>query len=265
MSVEPEHQAGRPRAGRLEVRGLSVHHPGQAAPALRGVSLTVEPGTIHAVIGPSGSGKSSLLRSLNLMSVEFDGARLSGSVRLDGEEIVGAALDVARLRRRLGLVLSAPHLLPRSIRGNLVYGPRLAGVRGRVDLEERVEESLRAAQLWEEVKDRLDGSPRSLSGGQQQRLCLARALALRPDVLLLDEPCAGLDPISTLRIEETLRAQRERTTFVLSTSNTRQAARVGDRVAFLLLGEVVEDAPATQLFTAPRDPRTNAYLSGRIG
>jgi phosphate transport system ATP-binding protein len=163
------------------------------------------------------------------------------------------------------MVFATPQPLPRSIYENLVFGPRLAGTRNRGELDGLVEESLRAAQLWDEVKDRLHGSALALSGGQQQRLCIARSLALKPEVVLLDEPCSGLDPISTLRIEEALEELKRQFTFVLVTNNTKQAARVGDRVAFFLMGELVEDAPAQHLFTAPRDPRTNDYLSGRFG
>ena len=248
---------------KILVEDLSISYRGHSV--LRGVSLRIQPNTIHAMIGPAGSGKTSFLRTLNLLAQEVDGAEVRGRVLLDGVDLLAGGVDVTRLRRRVGMVFAQPQPLPRSIYDNLVFGPRLAGLRGRAALDERVEESLRAAQLWDEVKDRLHTSALKLSGGQQQRLCIARSLALNPEVVLLDEPCSGLDPISTLRIEETLEVLKDRITFVLVTNNTKQAARVGDRVAFFLMGELVEDAPAERLFTAPRDKRTNDYLSGRFG
>ncbi len=248
---------------KIEIRDLSVRYG--AATALRDVNLKIRPRSIHAFIGPAGSGKTSLLRTLNLLTTEVDGARIDGAVTLDGRHLLLGEVPLAQLRRRVGMVFATPQPLPRSIYENLVFGPRLAGVRRRAELDALVEESLRAAQLWDEVKDRLGSSALKLSGGQQQRLCVARSLALKPEVLLLDEPCSGLDPISTLRIEETLEQLSAQITIVLVTNNTKQAARVGDRVAFFLLGEMVEDAPADRLFTAPSDPRTNDYLSGRFG
>jgi phosphate transport system ATP-binding protein len=226
------------------------------------VDLAVWPKSIHALIGPAGSGKTSLLRAINHLATEVDGAKVEGTILIDGTEV---ERDLAKLRRRVGMVFAQPQPLPRSIWANLAFGPQMAGVRDRHTLDERVEESLRAAQLWDEVKDRLHSSALALSGGQQQRLCLARTLALKPEVVLLDEPCSGLDPISTLKIEETLEELKSTITIVLVTNNTKQAARVGDRVGFFLLGELVEDAPADRLFTAPSDQRTNDYLSGRFG
>ena len=248
---------------KIEVVDLSVRYGSSVV--LRGVNLRIRERSIHAIIGPAGSGKTSLLRTLNLLAIEVDGARVDGAVTLDGKHLLLGEVPLAQLRRRVGMVFASPQPLPRSIYENLVFGPRLAGVRKRVDLDALVESSLRQAQLWDEVKDRLDVSALKLSGGQQQRLCVARSLALQPEVLLLDEPCSGLDPISTLKIEEALTELSERITIVLVTNNTKQAARVGDRVAFFLLGEMVEDAPADRLFTAPSDPRTNDYLSGRFG
>ena len=233
--------------------------------ALRDVNLSIEPRSIHAFIGPAGSGKTSLLRVLNLLATEVDGASVDGTVTLDGKHLLLGEVPLPSLRRRVGMVFATPQPLPRSIYANLTFGPRLAGVKRRAELDAVVEESLRAAQLWDEVKDRLDSSALKLSGGQQQRLCVARSLALKPEVLLLDEPCSGLDPISTLRIEQALEQLSAEITIVLVTNNTKQAARVGDRVAFFLLGEMVEDAPAESLFTAPKDQRTNDYLSGRFG
>jgi phosphate transport system ATP-binding protein len=245
----------------IQVKDLSIFY-GQRC-ALRGVNLTIAKNQIHAFIGPAGSGKTSFLRVLNRLATEVDGARVEGQVLLDGKNI--DEVEISRLRRRVGMVFAQPQPLPRSIYANLVFGPKLAGVRKRAELDALVEESLKAAQLWDEVKDRLDLSALALSGGQQQRLCIARSLALKPEVVLLDEPCSGLDPISTHRIEEAMEELKSQFTFVLVTNNTKQAARVGDRVAFFLMGELVEDAPADRMFTAPRDERTNDYLSGRFG
>lgn len=251
----------RPRSPKIEIEKLSVFYADRQA--LREVSLDIWPYQIHAFIGPAGGGKTSILRVLNRLASEVDDARITGELRLDGQDLM--TLEVAALRRRVAMVFATPQPLPRSIYENLVFGPRLAGIHKRADLEVLVEESLRAAQLWEEVRDRLHASALKLSGGQQQRLCIARALALRPEVILLDEPCSGLDPISTHRIEETLRELKSRYTFVLVTNNTKQAARVADRVAFFLMGQLIEDAPTDRLFTAPKDERTNDYLSGRFG
>ncbi len=250
-----------PNGPKIEIRKLSVFYAER--PALRAVSLEIWPRQIHAFIGPAGGGKTSLLRVLNRLAIEVDAARITGELRLDGQDVM--TLEVAALRRRVAMVFATPQPLPRSIYENLVFGPRLAGIRKRPDLDALVEESLRAAQLWDEVRDRLHTSALHLSGGQQQRLCIARALALHPEVILLDEPCSGLDPISTHRIEETLRELKSRYTFVLVTNNTKQAARVADRVAFFLMGQLIEDAPTERLFTAPSDQRTNDYLSGRFG
>ena len=248
---------------KLDVRALHVRY-GRVA-AVRGLDLAVPAGSIYAIIGPARSGKTSLLRTINLLSLEVDGAEADGRILVDGEDILRSDIDRARLRRRIGMVFATPQPLPGTIRDNLVFGPRLAGVHGQARLAALVESSLRAAQLWDEVKDRLDHSALALSGGQQQRLCLARTIALDPEIVLLDEPCSGLDPISTLRIEETMRALRSRFTWVLVTNNTKQAARVSDRTAFLLGGQLVEEAPTAQLFTAPRDTRTGDYVEGRFG
>jgi phosphate transport system ATP-binding protein len=248
---------------KLDIRALRVSYGG--VPAVRDVDLSVPTGSIYAVIGPARSGKTSVLRTINLLSLELDGAEVTGQILIDGEDILRRDLLRARLRRRVGMVFATPQPLPGTIHENLVYGPRLAGVRGRARLSDLVESSLRAAQLWEEVKDRLDKSAFALSGGQQQRLCLARTIALGPEIILLDEPCSGLDPISTLKIEETMRSLRSRFTWVLVTNNTKQAARVSDRTAFMLGGALVEEAPTAQLFTAPRDARTGDYVEGRFG
>jgi phosphate transport system ATP-binding protein len=232
---------------------------------VRSLDLAIPQGSIYALIGPAGSGKTSVLRTINLLSVDIDRARVSGKVLLDGLDVLHADLDRAALRRRVALVFATPQPLPGSVFANLTFGPRLAGTTTRADLELLVESSLRKAELWDEVKDRLRGSAFALSGGQQQRLCIARALALSPEVILLDEPCSGLDPISTFKIEEMMRSLKQQLTWVIVTNNTKQAARVSDRAAFMLSGELVEDAPTSRLFTAPRDQRTADYVEGRFG
>ena len=248
---------------KIAIHQLSIRYGG--APVVRGVDLALPGHSITAIIGPAGSGKTSLLRTMNLLSVDVDRAQVEGEIRIDDRNILAAGVDRPDLRRRIGMVFATPQPLPGSIRDNLVYGPRLAGVRGRAALDELVESSLRAADLWDEVKDRLARSAFTLSGGQQQRLCIARTIALSPEVVLLDEPCSGLDPISTFKIEEMMRSLRSRFTWVLVTNNTKQAARVSQRTAFLLLGELVEEGPTDQLFTAPRDTRTADYVEGRFG
>jgi phosphate transport system ATP-binding protein len=248
---------------KIDIRKLSVRYAGPAV--VRDVDLAIPEKSIYAIIGPSGSGKTSLLRTVNLLSVDVDRARIEGQLLIDGDDVLRVGVDRAALRRRIGMVFASPQPLPGSIYDNLTFGPRLNGIRGRAELAELVESSLRSAELWEEVKDRLQRSAFALSGGQQQRLCIARTLALRPEVVLLDEPCSGLDPISTLKIEEMMRSLRSRLTWVLVTNNTKQAARVSQRTAFLLQGEVVEDGPTATLFTTPRDPRTGDYIEGRFG
>jgi phosphate transport system ATP-binding protein len=251
----------------VDVQRLTVAYEGQGAEAaaVRAVSLAVPPHAIYAIIGPAGSGKTSLLRTMNLLAVEVDRARVQGRIVIGDTNILDAAVDRADLRRRVGMVFATPQPLPGSIYDNLTYGPRLRGVRRARDLDALVESSLRSGGLWDEVKDRLHASAFALSGGQQQRLCLARTIALDPEVVLLDEPCSGLDPISTLKIEEMMRALRERYTWLLVTNNTKQAARVSDRTAFMLHGELIEEGPTGRLFTAPRDTRTGDYVEGRFG
>jgi phosphate transport system ATP-binding protein len=246
---------------KLELSSLSVSYGDVLA--LRGVSLAFAANKVHALIGPAGGGKTTLLRSINGLATEVDGAKIEGQIRLDGVDV--RTLDESALRRRVALVFATPQPLPRSIYENLVFGPRLLGKKGRDELDKIARESLRAAELYAEVKDRLHSSALALSGGQQQRLCIARALALSPEVVMLDEPCSGLDPISTQRIEATLRELKSRYTFVLVTNNIKQAERVGDEVAFFLMGELVEHGPTARLYTAPRDKRTADYLSGRFG
>ena len=248
---------------KIEIRDLTVRF-GDAAVA-RNVSLSIPEHSVYAWIGPAGSGKTSLLRTINLLSIEVDRAEVDGDVLLDGTSVLRGKMERAAVRRKIGMVFATPQPLPRSIYENLVFGPRLAGVRARAKLDEIVESSLKEAQLWEEVKDRLHRSALALSGGQQQRLCIARTIALEPEVILLDEPCSGLDPISTLKIEEMMQSLKERFTWVIVTNNTKQAARVGDRTAFFLLGELVEDGPTSDIFTSPSDTRTADYIEGRFG
>lgn len=231
---------------------------------LKGISLAARRGEILSIIGPAGAGKTTFLRSLNRM-LELDAAfEISGDVRLDGRSIYARDVPAAEVRRRVGMVFSVPVPLPLTVYGNLAFGPRLAGGK-RASWDDKIEAALRAAHLWDEVKDRLQEPARNLSGGQQQRLCLARALVLRPSVLLLDEPCSGLDPISTARIEEALQQLKKDVTVILVTNNVKQAARASDRTAFFLFGELIEVERTDTLFTTPRDRRTADYISGRFG
>jgi phosphate transport system ATP-binding protein len=257
-------QHARSERAKLAIQALTIRYDGR--PAVNAVHLTIPEHAIYAFIGPAGSGKTSILRSITLLASDIDGADVMGKILLDGRNLLQATMNErAELRRKIGMVFATPQPLPRSIHENLVFGPRLAGRRSRAELDELVESSLRAAQLWDEVKDRLHRSALALSGGQQQRLCIARAIALEPEVILLDEPCSGLDPISTLKIEEMMQSLKSRFTWVIVTNNTKQAARVSDRTAFFLLGDLVEDAPTERLFTTPSDDRTADYLEGRFG
>jgi phosphate transport system ATP-binding protein len=229
--------------------------------SLFNVNLRIATNQVTALIGPSGCGKSTLLRTLNRMHETLSDTRLTGEITLDGEDILKQ--DVTRLRRRVGMLFQRPNPFPKSIYDNVAYGPKINGYKGSLD--DVVEHSLRRGALWEEVKDRLNRSAYGLSGGQQQRLCIARALAVDPEVLLLDEPCSALDPISTAKIEELLIQLKENCTIVIVTHNMQQAARVSDSTAFMLTGELVEFSPTPQLFTTPTDPRTEAYITGRFG
>lgn len=233
--------------------------------ALDGVSLAIRPYEIFGLMGPAKSGKSTLLRVLNRMCDLIPSARVTGGVWLDGENILAPDYDVVQLRRRVGLVLSRPTPLPRSIYENLTLAPRLAGKKSRAELDNLAESSLRAAQLWDEVKERLTDSALKLSGGQQQRLCLARTLAMEPEVILLDEPTSGLDPISTAKIEQTLLELKNDYTIILVSNNTKQIARATDRVAFLLMSQIIEIGETNRVFTVPVDQRTDDYISGRFG
>jgi phosphate transport system ATP-binding protein len=225
------------------------------------INLGIAVNKVTALIGPSGCGKSTLLRTLNRMHETVRNARLEGEILLDGQDIL--AQDVTSLRRRVGMVFQRPNPFPKSIFDNVAYGLRING--SKVPLAEAVEKSLRHAALWDEVKDHLHKSAYELSGGQQQRLCIARALAVEPEVLLLDEPCSALDPISTAKIEELLVQLKDLCTIVTVTHNMQQAARISDFTAFLLIGQLIEFSPTPQLFTKPSDPRTEAYITGRFG
>jgi phosphate transport system ATP-binding protein len=233
--------------------------------ALRSVSMTVAKHRITAYIGPSGCGKSTLLRCLNRMNDLVDGVRTTGHIRIGGQDIHDPRLDVTELRKRVGMVFQKSNPFPKSIFENVAYGPRILGVSGRADLTGIVERSLRGAALWDEVKDRLGESALGLSGGQQQRLCIARAIAVEPDVLLMDEPCSALDPIATAKIEELMLELKASYTIVVVTHNMQQAARVSDHTGFMLLGELIEFGVTKELFTTPRDPKTEAYITGRFG
>ena len=233
--------------------------------ALKDVSMSVPKHRVTAYIGPSGCGKSTLLRCLNRMNDLVDGVRIQGTVRIGGIEVYDPALDVTELRKRVGMVFQKSNPFPKSIYENVAYGPRILGVKNRGDLDGIVERSLRAAALWDEVNDRLGESALGLSGGQQQRLCIARAIAVEPDVLLMDEPCSALDPIATARIEELMLDLKNSYTIVIVTHNMQQAARVSDYTGFMLLGELVEFGVTRELFTSPRDKRTEDYITGRFG
>ncbi|MCX6992056.1 MAG: phosphate ABC transporter ATP-binding protein PstB [Kiritimatiellaeota bacterium] len=250
-------------AVKIANRNFSVFYG--ATRALRGITLDVPAHRILGIIGPAGSGKTALLRAMNRLNDLNPDCRVEGQILLDGVDIYQPDFDAVRLRKRVGMVFALPVPLPLSLFDNIVYGPRLSGIRARTRLNALVEGSLQAAFLWDEVKDRLHTSAMRLSGGQQQRLCLARVLAMEPEVILLDEPCSGLDPISTARIEEALIALKSKYTIVLVTNNTKQAARVADTTAFLFQGELVEVGPTGQIFTMPKDQRTNDYVSGRFG
>ena len=232
--------------------------------ALKNVNLRVSPNEVTAFIGPSGCGKSTLLKSLNRMNDLVEGCRITGKILLDGEDIYGD-IDVNHLRKRVGMVFQKPNPFPMSVYDNVAYGPRTHGIRSRVKLDELVEKSLRRAAIWDELKDRLKKSALGLSGGQQQRLCIARALAVEPEVLLMDEPTSALDPISTSKIEDLATELNSDYTIVIVTHNMQQAVRISDKTAFFLLGELVEFGPTEKLFSMPSDKRTEDYITGRFG
>lgn len=247
----------------VETRNLNLYYGPKHA--LKGVDTQVAAHAITALIGPSGCGKSTFLRCLNRMNDLIDNVKITGDVLLDDENIYARGVDVVALRQRVGMVFQKPNPFPMSIFDNVAYGPRLQGIKNKTELGELVEKSLHQAAIWDEVKDDLKKSALALSGGQQQRLCIARALATRPEVLLMDEPASALDPISTLKIEELMREIKEHYTIVIVTHNMQQAARVSDRTGFFLLGEMVEMDKSSKIFTDPSDKRTEDYITGRFG
>jgi phosphate transport system ATP-binding protein len=284
MSTEPQHETTRagapappvPEVGRRDPAATEILEPARtvrldglhayygAVHAVKGVSLTYAANEVTAMIGPSGCGKSTVVRCINRMHEEIPGARAEGRVLLDDEDVYDAGVDVVSVRRTIGMVFQKPNPFPTmSIFDNVAAGLRLTGRRG--DLSERVEQSLRAAGLWDEVKDRLGKPGIGLSGGQQQRLCIARTIAVEPDVIIMDEPASALDPISTLKIEELVLELKQRYTIVIVTHNMQQAARVADRTAFMLSGELVEVAETDKIFTNPDDSRTEDYVTGKFG
>jgi phosphate transport system ATP-binding protein len=259
-AATPAQDTGPPK---IEVRALNFFYG--AVQSLHNISMSLADRSISAFIGPSGCGKSTLLRVMNRMYALYPNQRAEGEVLIGGRDILGAAVDVAELRYRVGMVFQKPTPFPMSVFENVAFGLRLAGgIRG-AELKLRVESALRDAAIWDEVKDKLHADGRSLSGGQQQRLCIARAIAVQPEVLLLDEPTAALDPISTLRVEETLQALREKYCIVVVTHNLQQAARVSNVTGFMYLGELVEIGPSSQIFTSPRNRKTDDYVTGRFG
>ncbi len=254
---------------KMELRLVAIYY--RTFPAVVDVSMSIPESRIVAIIGPSGCGKSTLLRSLNRMNDLVAGARVEGDVMLDGRPLYGPGIDVVDVRRRVGMVFQRPNPFPKSIFENVAYGPRLYGVNQRGKLAEIVERSLKAAALWDEAKDKLHQSALALSGGQQQRLCIARALAVEPEVILMDEPCSALDPIATLKIEELMQELKKNYTIVIVTHNMQQAARVSDLTAMMMLtddrksGTLVEVGATTTIFTRPSDKRTEDYVTGRFG
>ena len=248
----------------LKVKHLQAHFGGYHA--VKDVSMNVRHNEVVAIIGPSGCGKSTYVRCLNRLHEEVAGAHVTGEVWLEGEDIYRQGADPVLIRRRVGMVFQKANPFPAlSIYENVAVGPRLMGLKRRALLDQRVEQSLRQAALWDEVKDKLNKPGTSLSGGQQQRLCIARALAIQPPVILMDEPTSALDPISTARIEELVQELKNRVTVIIVTHNMQQASRISDKTAFFLLGSLVEYGPTTQVFTTPRDSRTEQYITGRFG
>ncbi len=247
---------------KFRIENLDLYYG--AYQALKDVTMSIDELKITALIGPSGCGKSTLLKSLNRMNDLVEGCRISGRVLLDGEDIYGS-IDTSLLRKRVGMVFQKPNPFPMSVYDNVAFGPRTHGVRRKAKLDDIVERSLRAAAIWDELKDRLKKDALELSGGQQQRLCIARALAVEPEVLLMDEPTSALDPISTSRIEDLVVSLKQNYTIIIVTHNMQQAVRISDKTAFFLLGELVEYSETQKLFSLPRDKRTENYITGRFG
>ena len=233
--------------------------------ALKNVNLDIRENQITALMGPSGCGKSTFLRTMNRMNDIIQGVRMSGQVLLDGQNIYAPGIDIVTIRKRVGMVFQQPNPLPKSIFENVAFGPKILGINHKVRMDEIVERSLRAAALWDEVKDELKKSGMALSGGQQQRLCIARALAIEPEVILMDEPCSALDPIATAKIEELMQQLKKNYTIAIVTHNMQQAARVSDWTGFFLLGELIEYSKTGELFSRPQDKRTEDYITGRFG
>ena len=262
--IAAAHAELKPLPAKMSARGVNVYYG--AKQAIDDVSIDIPDRFVTAFIGPSGCGKSTFLRALNRMNDTIDIARVEGDIHLDGEDIYNSRMDVVELRARVGMVFQKPNPFPKSIYDNVAYGPKLHGlVDGKAELDARVEKSLRRAGLWDEVKDRLTDSGTALSGGQQQRLCIARAIAVNPEVILMDEPCSALDPIATARIEELIDDLRERYAIVIVTHSMQQAARVSQRTAFFHLGKMVEYGETDAIFTNPREERTKDYITGRYG
>ena len=247
---------------KFEIRDLNLHYGDFHA--LKGIDMDIEEKEITAFIGPSGCGKSTLLKSLNRMNDLVEGCRIDGKILLDGQDIYGS-IDVNHLRKRVGMVFQKHNPFPMSIYDNIAFGPRTHGIKSKVKLDEIVERSLRGAAIWDETKDRLKKSALGMSGGQQQRLCIARALAVEPEVLLLDEPTSALDPISTSKIEDLVLTLKNNYTIIIVTHNMQQAARIADKTAFFLLGNLVEFDTTDNIFTSPKDKRTEDYITGRFG
>jgi phosphate transport system ATP-binding protein len=248
---------------KIHIESISYAYDGK--PALRNVTLDVSANAITVFFGPAAGGKTTLLRLINRLNDLLEGTEMSGRILLDGQDIYLPNTDVINLRRRVGMVFALPLPLPGTVRENVLYGPKLAGLRDQNRLDEILVRSLNQAALWDEVKDRLDDQARALSGGQQQRLCIARSLALEPEVLLLDEPTSGLDPISTGKVEASLFELKQNYTIVIVPHSVQQAARLADHAAFFLMGELIEHRPGNEIFTTPRDQRTEDYITGRFG
>ena len=249
--------------GKIDIKDMDLFY--SSFQALKTVNLEIEPNKITAFIGPSGCGKSTLLKSLNRMNDLVEGCRIEGKILLDGQDIYAKSMDVNTLRKRVGMVFQKPNPFPMSIYDNVAYGPRTHGIHSKARLDEIVEKSLRNAAIWDEVKDRLKKSALGMSGGQQQRLCIARALAVEPEVLLMDEPTSALDPISTSKIEDLAADLKKDYTIVMVTHNMQQAVRISDNTAFFLLGEMIEYNNTEKLFSIPSDKRTEDYITGRFG
>ena len=254
--------AAAPHVPKFDISNLNLYYGDFHA--LKGIDMQIEAHEITAFIGPSGCGKSTFLKTLNRMQDLVEGVRIEGSVKLDGADIF-KDMDAITLRHRVGMVFQQPNPFPKSVYDNVAYGPRIFGIRKKADLDEIVERSLRQAAIWDELKDRLNKSALGLSGGQQQRLCIARTLAVEPEVILMDEPTSALDPISTSKIEDLATELKDKYTIVIVTHNMQQAARISDKTAFFLLGEMIEFGETEKVFAMPKDKRTEDYISGRFG